>query len=150
MDRQHPIGEERKNQMLLSEPTLLTKRLNVSPTAIGRISGGPQTLIFPLMWLCGMPVWKRNPLVKSYGVWRKEALESISQLRHSMPDQHNFCHDHLCINNNFINNAHIGMIDFSKKHIPQGRTNIHKIYMLPSIKLKTWPLVYHISKYTPI
>ena len=44
------------------------------------------------------------------------------------------------------------MIDINKKHIPRGRTNIHKMYMLPSIKLITWPLVLHISKYlkTPL
>ena len=24
-----------------------------------------------------------------------------------------------------LDNAHIGMIDINKKHIPQGRTNIH-------------------------
>ena len=50
MDRQHSIGEERKQSdafiLMIRLRHLPTKHLNVSPTAIGRISGGEPGLSF--------------------------------------------------------------------------------------------------------
>ena len=50
MDRQHPVGEERKKSdaffFVIRHRHLLTKHLSMTPTAIGRISGGEPGLSF--------------------------------------------------------------------------------------------------------